>query len=163
MACVHDESFGPVLTVETFRDEDEAVRIANDTEYGLAGGVFTGDAGRAQRVAGRLRHGTVWINDFHPYVPQAEWGGMKHSGNGRELGPTGLEEYRETKHIWHNIDPNRSTGSPARALRPTYRSPAVTQRRPTTTNSPVRLQAGAGPHRSASSRRSLPASATCRS
>ena len=70
-----------------------------------AGGVFTSDAGRAQRVAGRMRHGTVWINDFHPYVPQAEWGGMKRSGNGRELGVQGLEEYRETKHIWHNIDP----------------------------------------------------------
>ena len=47
----------------------------------------------------------MWINDYHPYVPQAEWGGMKRSGNGRELGPTGLDEYRETKHIWHNIDP----------------------------------------------------------
>jgi betaine-aldehyde dehydrogenase len=105
MACVHDESFGPVLTVETFNGEDEAVRIGNDTQYGLAGGVFTTDAGKAQRVAQRLRHGTIWINDFHPYVPQAEWGGMKRSGNGRELGPTGLDEYRETKHIWHNIDP----------------------------------------------------------
>lgn len=105
MAAVHDESFGPVLTVETFRDEDEAVRIANDTHYGLAGAVWTSDAGRAQRVAQRLRHGTVWINDYHPYVPQAEWGGMGQSGNGRELGPTGLAEYREIKHIWHNIEP----------------------------------------------------------
>ncbi len=105
MSVVHEESFGPVLTVETFTTEDEAVRIANDTEYGLAGGVFTQDAGKAQRVAGRLRHGTVWINDFHPYVPQAEWGGYGRSGIGRELGLTGLDEYRETKHIWHNIDP----------------------------------------------------------
>lgn len=105
MAAVHDESFGPVLTVETFGDEDDAVRIANDTHYGLAGAVWTQDAGRAQRVAQRLRHGTVWINDYHPYVPQAEWGGMGQSGNGRELGPTGLAEYREIKHIWHNISP----------------------------------------------------------
>lgn len=105
MSVVRDESFGPVLTVETFTDEDEAVRIANDTEYGLAGAVWTADAGKAQRVARRLRHGTVWINDYHPYVPQAEWGGFKQSGNGRELGPTGLDEYREIKHVWQNIDP----------------------------------------------------------
>ncbi|MGW3243409.1 aldehyde dehydrogenase family protein [Streptomyces sp. NPDC001070] len=105
MRVVHEESFGPVLTVERFTDEDDAVRIANDTEYGLAGAVWTQDAGRAQRVARRLRHGTVWINDYHPYVPQAEWGGFGHSGVGRELGPTGLEEYREPKHIWQNIQP----------------------------------------------------------
>ncbi|MEV4357474.1 aldehyde dehydrogenase family protein [Nonomuraea sp. NPDC049625] len=105
MRVVREESFGPVLTVERFTTEDEAVRLANDTEYGLAGAVWTQDAGRAQRVAGRLRHGTVWINDYHPYVPQAEWGGFKQSGNGRELGPTGLDEYREIKHVWQNIRP----------------------------------------------------------
>ncbi|MET9514498.1 aldehyde dehydrogenase family protein [Streptomyces sp. NPDC002994] len=105
MRVVHEESFGPVLTVERFSGEDDAVRIANDTQYGLAGAVWTQDAGKAQRVARRLRHGTVWINDYHPYVPQAEWGGFGHSGVGRELGPTGLEEYREPKHIWQNIQP----------------------------------------------------------
>jgi betaine-aldehyde dehydrogenase len=105
MSVVGEESFGPVLTVETFDTEDEAVRLANDTDYGLAGAVWTQDAGKAQRVARRLRHGTVWINDYHPYVPQAEWGGFKRSGNGRELGPSGLAEYREIQHIWHNIDP----------------------------------------------------------
>ncbi|HEY0452042.1 aldehyde dehydrogenase family protein [Actinophytocola sp.] len=105
MTVVHEESFGPVLTVERFTGEDDAVRIANDTTYGLAGAVWTQDAGKAQRVAGRLRHGTVWINDYHPYVPQAEWGGYGRSGLGRELGPSGLGEYRETKHIWHTIDP----------------------------------------------------------
>lgn len=111
MHVVQEESFGPVLTVETFSGtsyddaEDRAVEIANHTIYGLAGAVWTQDAGRAERMARRLRHGTIWINDYHPYVPQAEWGGFKQSGIGRELGLAGLDEYRETKHIWHNTRP----------------------------------------------------------
>ncbi|MER7052563.1 aldehyde dehydrogenase family protein [Streptomyces sp. NPDC000351] len=105
MRIVREEVFGPVVTVERFRTEEEAVELANDTRYGLASGVWTNDASRAQRVAGRLRHGTVWINDFHPYVPQAEWGGFGRSGFGRELGPTGLREYQEAKHIYQNLRP----------------------------------------------------------
>ncbi|MBC9958314.1 aldehyde dehydrogenase family protein [Yimella sp. cx-51] len=111
MTCVQEESFGPVLTVETFSGatvdeaEDAAVKLGNDTIYGLAGAVWSQDAGRVERVAKRLRHGTIWINDYHPYVPQAEWGGMKQSGNGRELGLVGLHEYQETKHIWQNLRP----------------------------------------------------------
>jgi betaine-aldehyde dehydrogenase len=105
MSVLREESFGPVLTIETFRTEDQAIAIANDTEYGLAGAVWTSDASKAQRVAGALRHGTVWINDYHPYVPQAEWGGFGKSGIGRELGRAGLNEYRQAKHIWQNIQP----------------------------------------------------------
>ena len=105
MRVVREETFGPILTVERFDTEEEAVELANDTEYGLAGAVFTADGGRAHRVAGAMRCGTVWINDYHPYIPGAEWGGMKRSGNGRELGLIGLAEYQEAKHIWHNTTP----------------------------------------------------------
>lgn len=105
MACVHDEAFGPTVTVETFTTEEQAIEIGNDTEYGLAGGVWSSDAARARRVAARLRHGTVWVNDFGPYLPQAEWGGFGHSGVGRELGPSGLHEYREAKHVYENLRP----------------------------------------------------------
>jgi betaine-aldehyde dehydrogenase len=105
MTVIREEVFGPVLTVERFTTEDEAIELGNDTTYGLAGAVWTADSARAQRVAARLRHGTVWINDYNRYVPQAEWGGYKQSGIGRELGPSGLDEYRETKHIWQNLAP----------------------------------------------------------
>ncbi|MFZ9796561.1 MAG: aldehyde dehydrogenase family protein [Candidatus Nanopelagicales bacterium] len=106
MHCVQDESFGPVLTVETFKTEEEAIHLGNDTIYGLAGAVWTDDLDKANRVAESLRHGTIWINDYHPYVPQAEWGGFKQSGVGRELGPMGLAEYQEAKHIWQNQKPS---------------------------------------------------------
>ena len=112
MSVTQDESFGPVLTVETFRDEDEAVRDRQrlaSTAWPARSGPRT-PAGRSGSP-GRLRMGTVWINDYHPYVPQAEWGGYKQSGIGRELGQAGLDEYRETKHVWHNIRPGRSAGS----------------------------------------------------
>ena len=105
MNCVQDESFGPILTVEVFDTEEEAIKLGNDTIFGLAGAVWTTDSDKAQRVARQLRHGTIWINDYHPYVAQAEWGGFKQSGNGRELGEAGLAEYLEHKHIWQNLAP----------------------------------------------------------
>lgn len=105
MRIVTEETFGPILTVERFTDEAEAIALGNDTQYGLAAGVRTSDTGRGERVVRALRHGTVWLNDFGYYTAAAEWGGYGRSGNGRELGPTGLAEYQETKHIWHNTAP----------------------------------------------------------
>ena len=108
MTCVQDESFGPVITVETFETEAEAIEIANDTIYGLSGAVWTKDEAKARRVSRALRHGTVWVNDYGPYKPQAEWGGFKASGIGRELGEHGLSEFLESKHIWTNNKPGKS-------------------------------------------------------
>ena len=108
MFCVQEESFGPVMTVEVFDTETEAIAIGNDTPFGLSGGVWTQDEAKAARVASALRHGTIWVNDFGPYRPQAEWGGYKQSGIGRELGEHGLGEYLEIKHIWTNNAPSKS-------------------------------------------------------
>ncbi|WP_040982164.1 betaine-aldehyde dehydrogenase [Oceanobacillus jeddahense] len=105
MSVVQDEVFGPVITVEKFITEEQAVRLANDSIYGLSGGVFTNDIAKAERFAAKMRMGTVWINDVNLYFPQAPWGGYKQSGIGRELGKTGLEEYQETKHIYRNLKP----------------------------------------------------------
>nr|WP_275980337.1 betaine-aldehyde dehydrogenase [Halalkalibacter alkaliphilus] len=105
MRIVQEEVFGPVVTVETFSTEEEAILLANDSVYGLAGAVWTQDLHLAERVVKKLRMGTTWINDFHPYIPQAPWGGYKQSGIGRELGSIGLEEYTETKHIYQNSNP----------------------------------------------------------
>ncbi len=100
-----EEIFGPVLTVETFHDDEEGLRLASATRSGLAAGIFSRDAARAMRLARRLRFGTVWVNDFHPYYPEAPWGGFGESGIGRELGRAGLDEYREAKHLYWNLEP----------------------------------------------------------
>jgi betaine-aldehyde dehydrogenase len=107
MRIVQEETFGPILTVERFKDGDEetAIKLANDTKYGLAGGVQSRDTKRAERVAKKLRHGTVWINTYGSYTAAAEWGGFGLSGNGRELGSKGLDEYIETKHTWTETQP----------------------------------------------------------
>jgi len=102
MRIVQEEVFGPVITVERFKTEEEAVARANDTIYGLSAGFWTSDPGRIQRMSKALRFGTVWVNDFNVYFTQAPWGGYKQSGLGRELGRMGLDEYTEVKHVYQN-------------------------------------------------------------
>jgi betaine-aldehyde dehydrogenase len=97
-ALAQEEVFGPVLSILTYRDEDEAVRLANATRYGLAGAVWSGDEERARRIARRLRAGQVDVNGA-PFNPDAPFGGFKQSGYGREGGAFGLEEFQEPKAI----------------------------------------------------------------
>ncbi len=105
MRIVQEEVFGPVITIESFKTEEEAIERANDTIYGLSAGFWTRDPQRIGRVSKALRFGTVWINDFNIYFTQAPWGGYKQSGFGRELGKIGLEEYTEVKHVYQNYSP----------------------------------------------------------
>lgn len=105
MTIVREEIFGPVVTVQTFKTEEEAVTMANNTPYGLAGAVFTSDGARALRVIKEIRAGITWINCYNPCFNEAPWGGYKMSGIGRELGIHGLEEYQEIKQININLNP----------------------------------------------------------
>lgn len=104
MRIVQEEIFGPVLVVQKFKTEEEALQLANDTKYGLAGAVFTNDIAKAFRVIKKVRAGITWINSYHPTYNEAPWGGYKQSGTGRELGTFGFEAYTEVKQINNNLD-----------------------------------------------------------
>ncbi len=99
-----EEVFGPFVTVTTFRDEGEALRIANGTDYGLGGGLWTRDLQRAHRVAHAMESGMVWINSYKRVNPGSPFGGIRNSGYGREMGFEAMREYTDAKSVWVNVD-----------------------------------------------------------
>ncbi|MFZ3578693.1 aldehyde dehydrogenase family protein [Virgibacillus sp. DJP39] len=114
MQIVQEEIFGPVITIQSFKNDEEAIQLANGTKFGLAAGIISKNVARANDIASRIKAGTIWINNYHiPYV-EAPWGGYKQSGIGRELGPHGLAAFTEVKHVnryntlesldWYKLD-----------------------------------------------------------
>jgi aldehyde dehydrogenase (NAD+) len=105
MTLWQEEVFGPVLAITRFTDEAEAVRLANDTDYGLAAGIWTGDSSRAERIAQQINAGTVYINHYRSVDPGSPIGGFKLSGYGRELGPYAVKDFMQVKSVWVGTAP----------------------------------------------------------
>ena len=103
MTIAQQEIFGPVMSVLSFSSEEEAYRIANDVEYGLAAGVWTSDLARAHRATRALRVGTVWVNTYQMVTPSVSYGGVKQSGHGRTLGAASLDDFTQTKSVWMKV------------------------------------------------------------
>ncbi len=103
MSLVQTELFGPVLAVQRFKTEDEVLALANDSDYGLAAGIFTTNNARALRLSQNIRAGIIWVNTYRAISPIAEFGGMKHSGHGREAGFQALMDYTRPKTVWMNM------------------------------------------------------------
>ena len=103
MRIARDEIFGPVLTVIPFSSEEEAIQLANDTDYGLASGIHTLNLKRAHRVVRALRAGTVWVNTYNMFDATTPFGGYKSSGFGREGGPEVMENYTQYKSVWIDL------------------------------------------------------------
>jgi aldehyde dehydrogenase len=107
MRIFQEEIFGPVLAVTTFKDEAEALQIANDTPYGLGAGVWTRDGSRAYRMGRGIQAGRVWTNCYHAYPAHAAFGGYKESGIGRETHKQMLDHYQQTKNLLVSYSPNK--------------------------------------------------------
>jgi acyl-CoA reductase-like NAD-dependent aldehyde dehydrogenase len=105
MTIAQEEIFGPVLSVIRFKDVQEAIKIANDSPFGLASMVWTKDLKKAEAVAKQVQSGIVWINTYGGFYNEASFGGVKKSGSGRELGIEGLLEYTQSKHICTDMTP----------------------------------------------------------
>ena len=133
MRIFQEEIFGPVVSVTTFKDDDDALAIANDTLYGLGAGVWTRDGNTAYRVGRAIQAGRVWTNCYHAYPAHAAFGGYKQSGIGRENHKMMLDHYQQTKNLLVSYSPRRSASSSRGAADPPASHPVSSPPRPRST------------------------------